>query len=179
MGEGGSFWDTHISVEQHMVDYTPLDTTGGNPWYALELLMTHPKTNDTVKINLLRPKWWLDKTIFANDRYLYIDLPEFGVKGAAFVNHIAAFSPELPPVEAQGPYQEASMVTGLFSRKSDHIHQITFDNGDTLFVTKEHPFYVDGSWVSAHELHKGTAVMTEKNIPAQVLHNQTLCGTLR
>jgi hypothetical protein len=94
-------------------------------------------------------------------QYHYLSLPEQGITGLSEITSIRHILPQKVPIDEDTEDDYGFQpVTGIFVHESDDVWTLTFDNGDTLGVTFNHPFWsVDaGWWRLAGELKKGDAV---------------------
>jgi len=48
-----------------------------------------------------------------------------------------------------------TQVKKLGNRKADNIYKISFEHGDAIYATGEHPFYVKGEWKNTENLQVG------------------------
>lgn len=130
-------------------------------WRHLVLRMTK-ESGRRLDINLLRELIWIQAVGAVEGGSFFLDLPEMGAVGEAFVISIGP-CPEIMP----GP---GNVVTGTFHHEADpdtRILSVTFANGAYLKgVTDNHPFYsVDkGEFVPVGEMREGESVKVNDGV---------------
>lgn len=60
--------------------------------------------------------------------------------------------------ETTSQLEETEVVKLIFNEEKECLYKISFENGDYIKCTKEHPFYVKGQWITAEQLSIGQEV---------------------
>lgn len=92
----------------------------------------------------------------------YLNMPEMGISGPFRITAIKHILPQKKPESDPGEGYEWKPVTGLFVHQSDQVHNISFDNNETVGVTAPHPIFSTtfNDWRLAGELEVGEKVLT-------------------
>ena len=93
----------------------------------------------------------------------YLNMPEIGINGPFKITSIKHIIPQKKPID-EDPRDEWEYrpVTGLFIHHSHQVHNITFDNNESIGVTAPHPIFsaTANDWRLAGELEIGEKVLT-------------------
>ena len=123
-------------------------------WQEIHLVLHHSETA-WVDIQLLRGAQWFRQHQPEVGGTLFIDMPEMGVSGNAYVNAIN----EHPEIE-EGP---GRLVTGIFRHSTGQVYDLKLKSEQApLRVTGSHPVWsVDRKeWIPAAELNPGETLRT-------------------
>lgn len=107
---------------------------------------------------------WIDRKGYQVDAVVEMNLPEQGISGPFRITSIKHIIPQKKPVdEDETDDYNYRPVTALFTHESNQVYNISFDNGDELGVTYQHPIYstTAGDWKLAGELEIGEEVLTK------------------
>ena len=111
----------------------------------------------------LHNDWIYDKG-YQVDGVVNLDLPEQGISGPFRITSIKHIIPQKKPVDDdESDEYDCRPVTALFTHESNQVYHISFDNGEQLGVTYQHPIYSTtlGDWKLAGELEIGEVVLTK------------------
>lgn len=148
-------YDPYTSAQQRERDQYEIDSVN---WF--EVVFQPQNSKSYCKLALHRD-WMQKEGIEKVGQYHYLSLPEQGISGLSEITSIRHILPQKVPIDEDTEDDYGFQpVTGIFVHESDDVWTLTFDNGDTLGVTFNHPFWsVDaGWWRLAGELKKGDAV---------------------
>lgn len=134
-----------------------------NPETSRKLVLQMKKeSGHRLTVKLLRSLEWIDLVGVVEGGTFYLDLPEMGAVGDAYVEAVLP----CPPIEA-GP---GNVVTGVFAHEADpdtKILSVTFANGAYIKgVTNNHRFYsVDrNDFVEVGLMREGETVKVEGGV---------------
>ncbi|MEM9917957.1 MAG: HNH endonuclease [Bacteroidota bacterium] len=150
--------DPYITNQQEERDKFELDEEN---WY--EVAFEEIRGNSYCKLAL--HKKWMDKQgIHRVGDIQQLYLPEQGILGQNRVTSIKHILPQKRIGEEGARNFILSPVTGVFVHQSNDVWSLTFENGDSIQITSNHPVYsleVTG-WKSASSLEIGERVSTLK-----------------
>jgi hypothetical protein len=107
---------------------------------------------------------WIKQKSYQADAVVNLDLPEQGINGPFRITSIKHILPQKKPTDDdKSDDYDYRPVTALFTHVSDQVYNISFDNGEELGVTYQHPIYsvTAGDWKLAGELVTGEKVLTK------------------
>ncbi len=148
--------DPYTSDEQRLRDKYEINDTDWN-----EVIFEEINGSSTAKL-ALHSDWIYDKG-YQIETVVNMNLPEQGISGPFAITSIKHIIPQKKPTEEDENDEYVSRpVTALFTHVSDQIYNISFDNGEDLGVTYQHPIYsvTEGDWRLAGELKIGEEVLT-------------------
>ncbi|HMS30455.1 MAG TPA: polymorphic toxin-type HINT domain-containing protein [Saprospiraceae bacterium] len=149
--------DPYTSDQQRARDQYEINDTDWN-----EVNFTEVNGSSTCKLAL--HKDWITNHGYYVDGIVNMNLPEQGISGPFRITSIKHIIPQKKPVdENENDEWEYRPVTGLFTHHSNDIWKITFDNGEVLGVTNNHPIYSvsKGDWQHAGHLEIGEEVLAK------------------
>jgi hypothetical protein len=156
---GPEAYDPYTSAQQRERDHYEVDSLN---WFEV---VFQPLNSSSYCKLALHQDWMRRQGIDSVGQYQYLSLPEQGITGLSQITSIRHLLPQKRPVD-EDPTDDYGFqpVTGIFVHQSDNVWTLTFDNGDTVGVTANHPIWsVDaGGWRSAGELRVGEAVLSRK-----------------
>jgi len=107
---------------------------------------------------------WINEKGYQVDGTVNLDLSEMGVSGSFRITSIKHIIPQKKPTDDNEADEYGyKPVTGLFIHAASDVWNITFDNGEELGVTHNHPIYSTtlGDWQFAGMLQIGEEVLTK------------------
>ena len=107
---------------------------------------------------------WVNQKGYQVDAVINLNLPEQGISRPFRITSIKHIIPQKRPTdEDESDDYGYRPVTALFTHVSDQVYNISFDNGEELGVTYQHPIYsvTAGDWRLAGELEVGEKVLTK------------------
>lgn len=148
--------DPYTSDQQRERDEYEINDTD---WYSVSF----EQVNGTSKCHFALHDDWIQKQGYEADKVVILNLPEQGINGPFRVTAIKHILPQKKPSEDAGDGYDWKPVTGLFEHQSNQVYTISFDNGESLGVTYQHPIYsvTAGDWKLAGELEIGEEVLTK------------------
>ena len=149
--------DPYTSDQQRERDQYELDDENWN-----EVVFEEVNGSSTAKLALHNN--WINKKGYQVDGVVNLDLPEQGISGLFRITSIKHIIPQKKPVDDdEADEYDYRPVTALFSHESDQVYEISFDNGEELGVTYQHPIFsvTEGDWQFAGELEIGEEVLTK------------------
>jgi hypothetical protein len=169
--------DPYTSAEQKTRDLYEINDTDWN-----EVVFEQVEGSSRCKLALHND--WINLHGYVTDAIVNMNLPEQGISGPFKITSIKHIIPQKKPVD-EDPSNDYGYkpVTGLFIHHSNQVHNITFDNSETLSVTTPHPIFstTHHSWRLAGELAPGEKVLTyhgeatvtstEKKAGSEVVYN--------
>jgi len=150
--------DPYTSDQQRERDKYSLNETD---WYEV----TYEEVYGSSYCKLALHKDWITQKGYQLDAVVNMDLPEQGISGPFRITAIKHIIPQKKPVdEEEADDYDYRPVTGIFIHQSDEVWTLTFDNGEELGVTYNHPIYSStaGDWRLAGELEVGEEVLAIK-----------------
>jgi hypothetical protein len=104
---------------------------------------------------------WIAQHGYVVDGIVNLNLPEQGITGPFRITSIKHILPQKKPETDPDDGYEWKPVTGLFIHQSDQVHNVSFDNNETLGVTARHPVFSTtyNDWRPAGELEVGEMVL--------------------
>ncbi|MCP3928404.1 MAG: hypothetical protein GY705_04815 [Bacteroidetes bacterium] len=157
-------------------------------WYAVVFEEVLGNSSCKLAIN----EGWLKRKEYAVGAVADMNLPEQGINGPFLITSIKHLLPQKKPEDknAEDDY-EYRPVTGIFVHESANVLTLSFESGESLGVTHQHPIYsvTAGGWRLAGELEVGEKVLTKSgeetvtesekkqgaetvyNLEVQALHN--------
>jgi len=152
--------DPYTSDQQRQRDRYELDDEN---WY--EVVFEEVWGSSTAKLALHSD--WITQKGYELDAVVHMNLPEQGISGPFRITSIKHILPQKRPVDEEEADDFAFQpVTGIFIHQSNDVWRLTFENGDTLGVTYQHPIYsaTAGGWRLAGELEPGEQVLTKSGV---------------
>lgn len=149
--------DPYTSDQQRERDEYELDDENWN-----EVVFEQVNGSSTAKLAL--HKNWIDQKGYKVEAVVELNLPEQGISGPFRITSIKHIIPQKKPVDDdEADEYDYRPVTALFTHKSNQVFNISFDNGESLGVTYQHPIYsvTAGDWRLAGELEVGEQVLTK------------------
>jgi hypothetical protein len=107
---------------------------------------------------------WIKQKSYQVDAVVNLNLPEQGISGPFRITSIEHILPQNKPTDDdKSDDYDYRPVTALFTHVSDQVYNISFENGEELGVTYQHPIYsvTAGDWKLAGELVIGEKVLTK------------------
>lgn len=150
--------DPYTSDQQRKRDEYEINDTDWN-----EVVFEEVNGSSTAKLALHYD--WINQKGYQVDGVVNLDLPEQGLSGPFNITSIKHIVPQKKPVdEDESDDYNYKPVTALFTHESNQVHNIGFDNGESLGVTYQHPIYstTAGDWKLAGELEIGEKVLTKE-----------------
>jgi hypothetical protein len=154
---GPEAYDPYTSAQQRERDHYEVDSLN---WFEV---VFQPLNSSSYCKLALHQDWMRRQGIDSVGHYQYLSLPEQGITGLSQVTSIRHILPQKQPEDDKLTDDYGFQpVTGIFVHGSDNVWMLTFENGDTLGVTYNHPLWsVDaGGWRLAGELEVGEVVLT-------------------
>lgn len=147
--------DPYTSQEQKQRDLYQINDTD---WHSV----TFEGIYSSSVCHLALHQDWITQHGYVVDGIVNMNLPEQGISGPFRVTAIKHILPPKKPESDPGEGYEWEPVTGLFIHNSDQVHNITFDNNETIGVTAPHPIFstTHNDWRLAGELEVGEKVLT-------------------
>lgn len=134
----------------------PIESEFGEPvkeaWATIKLIQ-HRKDGTEIKMELLRPKWWIHLLQLEIGSVVEFPFPELDTVGCAMVLSIG----ECPPIE-EG---EGRVVIGRFvTERASNLLQVILDDGSIFTGTTTHPVWSvdDSSWRPLEDFAVGDTV---------------------
>lgn len=152
--------DPYTSKQQRERDQYELDEENWN-----EVVFEEVYGNSTAKLALHND--WINQKNYQVDAIVNMNLPEQGITGLFRITSIKHILPQKKPRdEEESNDYDYKPVTALFIHQSDQVYQLTFDNGEILGVTYNHPIYSlnFGGWRLAGELEVGEEVLAKSGM---------------
>ena len=149
--------DPYTSDQQRERDEYEINDTDWN-----EVVFEEVNGSSTAKLALHND--WLNQKGYQVDAVVEMNLPEQGISGPFKIISIKHIIPQKKPVdEDESDEYDYRPVTALFTHESNQVYNISFDNGEKLGVTYQHPIYsvTSGDWKLAGELEIGEEVLTK------------------
>ncbi len=158
--------DPYTSQQQKQRDRYELNDTD---WYSLSF----EQVDGTSKCHFALTDDWIKTQGYQNEKVVNLNLPEQGINGPFRITSIKHIIPQKRPEGDAGDGYDWKPVTGLFEHQSDQVYNISFNNGEELGVTYQHPIYstTAGDWKLAGELEIGEKILTY-NGEAEVLNSE-------
>ena len=149
--------DPYTSPQQKQRDKYELND---DDWYSVSF----EQVEGTSKCHFALTNDWIKRQGYEAEKVVILNLPEQGIDGPFRVTAIKHIIPQKKPSEDAGDGYNWKPVTGLFEHQSDQVYEISFDNGEELGVTFQHPIYsvTIGDWRLAGELEVGEQVLTKE-----------------
>ena len=147
--------DPYTSDQQRSRDQYEINDTDWNE-------VAFKEVNGTSTCKLALHNDWIEQNNYSVDAIVNMNLPEQGISGPFKITSIKHIIPQKKPVdEDESDEWEYRPVTGLFTHQSNDVWKITFDNGETLGVTNNHPIYSVSKrdWQHAGHLEIGEEVL--------------------
>jgi hypothetical protein len=148
--------DPYTSDQQRERDKYSLNETD---WYEV----TYEEVYGSSYCKLALHQDWMTRKGYQLGAVVNMDLPEQGISGPFKITAIRHILPQKKPVD-EDPTDDYDYrpVTGIFVHQSDDVWTLTFDSGEPLGVTYNHPVYsvTAGGWRPAGELEIGERVLT-------------------
>lgn len=139
------YYDSETGIDNYLLplaqrhyDNEPL---APRTWRYIDFVMTDGK--DTTAVFWLgRPVWWMEyhKADKIGNK-VWLEMPEQGIGGYATVTAIKACPHDTRAWKRSKTKHSYRPVIGKFQRWSSNVWNYTFDTGETLGATPEHPFY--------------------------------------
>lgn len=149
--------DPHTSDQQRERDGYEINDTDWN-----EVVFEEVHGSSTAKLALHND--WINQKGYLVDGVVNLALPEQGISGLFRITSIKHIIPRKKPVEdCEEDDYVYKPVTALFTHVSSDVYNISFDNGEELGVTYQHPIYstTAGDWRLVGELEVGEEVLTK------------------
>lgn len=150
---------TSPESDQRRIDQEPVTP---ETWRRIHIEM-QKLDGSRVKIDLLRPIWWLEKTGAEVGGTISLNMPEMGIEGEAEVRDIGACE-----ADARSDDPNHRLVTGKFTHENAVVLDLYFDNtlNEPLGVTPNHPLLsiTRHAWIEAGRLNIGEHVKTKDGI---------------
>ena len=149
--------DPYTSDQQRSRDQYEINDTDWNE-------VSFEEVNGTSTCKLALHSDWISNHDYTVDGIINMNLPEQGISGPFRITSIKHIIPQKKPVdEDPNDEWEYRPVTGLFTHLSNDVWKITFDNGEVLGVTNNHPIYsvLKGNWQNAGHLEIGEEVLAK------------------
>jgi len=169
--------DPYTSDQQRSRDQYQINETD---WHEV----VFEQVNGTSSCKLALHNDWITNHGYNVDGIVNMNLPEMGISGPFRITSIRHIIPQKKPIdEDDNDEWEYRPVTGLFTHQSNDVWKITFDNGEVLGVTNNHPIYSvsKGDWSLAGHLEIGEEVLAkggntkvvsmEKDLTIQPVYN--------
>ncbi len=146
----------YTSPQQRQRDKYELKKTD---WYSVSF----EQVNGTSKCHFALTDDWIKKQGYQDEKVVILNLPEQGINGPFRITYIKHIIPQKKPEGDAGDGYDWKPVTGLFEHQSNQVYEISFDSGEELGVTYQHPIYstTAGDWRLAGELEIGEEVLTK------------------
>ncbi len=166
--------DPYTSDEQRERDQFKIDDENWN-----EVVFEEVNGNSVAQLALHND--WINQKDYQVDVIVNMNLPEQGISGPFRITSIKHILPQKKPGDEDG--EDAYVyrpVTALFAHTSNQVFNLSFDNGEVLGVTYQHPIYslTDGDWELAGKLEIGEEVLTKSGV-ATVVGSKKKEGTER
>ncbi len=164
--------DPYTSDQQRKRDQYEINDTDWN-----EVVFEQVNGRSTGKLALHND--WINKNGYQVDAVVELNLPEQGISGQFKITCIKHIIPQRKPTdEDESDDYGYKPVTALFTHESNQVYNISFDNGEDLGVTYQHPIYsvTAGDWKLAGELEVGEQVLT-KSWKAKVVSSNKKDGS--
>ena len=147
--------DPYTSQEQKQRDLYEINDTD---WHSV----TFEGVYSSSICHLALHQDWITNHGYVVDGVVNLKLPEQGISGPFRITSIKHILPQKKPESDPGEGYEWKPVTGLFIHHSDQVHNISFDNNETIGVTAPHPIFstTHNDWRLAGELEVGEKVLT-------------------
>ena len=147
--------DPYTSLQQKQRDQYELNNTD---WYSVSF----EQVDGTSKCHFALHDNWITRQGYEEEKIVNLNLPEQGINGSFRIISIKHILPQKKPEADAGDDYDWKPVTGLFEHQSDQVYNISFDNGEELGITYQHPVYSTtiGDWRLAGELEIGEKVLT-------------------
>ena len=127
--------DPYTSDQQRSRDQYEINDTDWN-----EVAFEEVNGSSTCKLALHND--WITNHDYTVDGIINMNLTEQGISGPFKITSIKHIIPQKKPVdEDPNDEWEYRPVTGLFIHHSNQVHNISFDNNETLGVTAPHPIF--------------------------------------
>ena len=148
--------DPYTSPQQKQRDEYELNDSN---WYSISF----EQVDGTSKCHFALHDDWIKRQGYEIEKVVTLNLPEQGINGPFRVTAVKHIIPQKKPTEDAGDGYDWKPVTGLFEHQSNQVYDISFDNGEELGVTYQHPIYstTTGGWRLAGELEIGEEVLTK------------------
>ncbi len=153
----GLIEDPYTSDQQRARDQYELDDENWN-----EVVFEEVHGTSTAKLALHHD--WIKEKGYLVDGVINLNLPEQGINGPFKITSIRHILPQKKPTdEDETDEYDYRPVTALFTHESNQIYDISFDNGELIGVTSQHPIFSvsEGDWRMAGELEIGEKVLTK------------------
>jgi len=149
--------DPYTSDQQRSRDLYQINDTD---WHEVAF----EEINGTSSCKLALHNDWITNHGYNVDGIVNMNLPEMGISGSFRITSIRHIIPQKKPIdEDESDEWEYRPVTGLFTHQSNDVWKITFDSGELLGVTNNHPIYSvsKGDWSLAGHLEIGEEVLAK------------------
>jgi len=155
--------DPYTSDQQRERDDYEINNTD---WYSVsfeQVLGDLVLPNGGSKCHLALYDDWIVKHDYQLGAVIRLNLPEQGINGPFKITSIKHIIPQKKPEGDAGDGYDWKPITALFEHQSNQVYEISFDNGEELGVTYQHPIYsvTKGDWRLAGELEIGEKVLTK------------------
>ena len=129
-------------------------------WYSVSF----DQVDGTSKCQFALTDDWITKKGYENEKIVSLNWPEQGINGPFRITSIKHIIPQKKPEGDAGDGFDWKPITGLFEHQSDQVYNISFENGEELGVTYQHPVYsvTAGDWKLAGQLEVGENVLTKE-----------------
>jgi hypothetical protein len=110
---------------------------------------------------------WIKQKGYQADAVINLDLPEQGISGPFRITSIKHILPQKKPTDDdESDDYDYRPVTAIFTHVSNQVYNISFDNGEELGVTYQHPIYsvTAEDWRLAGELIVGEKVLSKSGV---------------
>lgn len=153
--------DPYTSDQQIERDKYELNDTD---WYSVSFEQVYGTSNCQFALH----DDWIQHQGYEINKIVNLDIPEQGISGPFRITSVKHILPQKRPETDPNEDYTWKPVTGLFEHNSDNVYEISFDNGEKLGVTNQHPVYsiTAGDWKLAGELEVGEKVLTYKGAAA-------------
>lgn len=147
--------DPYTSQEQKQRDLYEINDTD---WHSVSFEGVYSSS----VCHLALHQDWIAQHGYVVDGIVNMNLPEQGISGPFRITTIKHILPQKKPESDPGDGYEWKPVTGLFIHHSDQVHNISFDDNETIGVTAPHPIFstAHNDWRLAGELEVGEKVLT-------------------
>jgi hypothetical protein len=151
-----------VSIDQRNIDNEPI-TPYTWKWLDLE----KEENGEKVVAKLRRPNWW----ILANKadkvgNVVYLELAEQGITGGFTVKKIrvSQIDTRLMKFKREGDYTYRPL-TGWFQHETSNVWDYTFNNGETIGATPNHPFFSERrkDYIPIGEIEIGEPIRNPQN----------------
>ncbi len=156
--------DSYTSDEQRERDKYELDDKNWNAVVFEEVY-----GGSTAKLALHND--WISEKGYRVNVVVELRLPEQGISGPFKITSIKHIIPQKKPIDDDETDEyDYRPVTALFTHESNQVYNVSFDNGEQLGVTYQHPIYstTAGDWKLVGELEIGEEVLTKSGTTKMV-----------